>query len=345
MNWNKINPNLQTLGQMISLNDFVAWFSSANSDVIASAVANGQTTPNNNGGMNWLGASAQSSLNPSSTYSYLWNWPTSCQLISYPLPTIVSGQTSYTPVNTMTSILATIYNMFKNAIPYDQSTTANYYVMELDYNTGNWTTPQITVPNVLQQISAYLDFYVNMIMNYNILQYKYMIEGNVMLAGATNNLSQSEQGANNFQDNGYSGNSFNPVNSTFTPNVQPMPLNKGATASWGLNGANANSLPNGYGTGLGSNGNSPTMQTFNGGVNLTGLNNLANASVNSKAGMGTNQASKTYQQVNLQYLEPIGTTQVNIALKPLFYKISTLFWTLGNDNYPHDDINWGFNIW
>lgn len=343
MNFKQINPNAQTLGQMISLVDFVDYFSSANSDVIQYAMNNNQLNPNGSG-FNWQGQ-APSSLTPPSTYSYLWNWPTSCQLISCPLPVIVQGQTSYTPVNTMTSILATIYNMFKNSIPYDQTTTANYYIMVFNYSTADWTPTPITLPNVLQQISAYLDVYVNVIMEYNILQFKYMIEGNVMIAGATNNLSQGEQMANNYQNNGYSGNTFNPVNMDFTPQVQPMPLNQGAS-TFQANGMYSNSLPNGYSTQFTANnsGNNPTMQGFQGGINLTGLNNLANANVHGSANASTGTHAKSYQQVNLQYLEPIGTQQVNIALKPLFYKISTLFWTLGNDNYP-DNETWGFNIW
>ena len=58
---NQINPNLKTLGQMISMNDFCDWFLNSNSNLLT--------------GGNPINIFVQQNINISGTPSYYFNCP------------------------------------------------------------------------------------------------------------------------------------------------------------------------------------------------------------------------------------------------------------------------------
>ena len=360
MNWNKINPNNQTLGQLISLEDWLAWFTSCTSNAINGWQQAGQFANMNTNGMpytTWYGGvGVNTSTNTLSlvapTYPGIWNWGSAPILLNQTLPIIIQGQVQLTPYNLLAQIITMIYRMFQNSIPYNQTVNQEWvctwtWNFSTPYPNQTFTASQLNIPAVLSEISSYLDIYENDIIQFLILQLKYEVEGMVMLSGNTNQNKQFQETSRNFQDNGYDGNTFNPVSTNFQLNVQPMPISVSGTVNQigGQGNNNTNGLPNGVSQTSPSSSGSPSMTSFNGGTTLNGINNLANANIHGKASATTNAQNLQYSQVNLQNFKDIGTQHINTILKPLIYKISTLFWTLGNDNYPHDDINWGFNIW
>ena len=49
--------------------------------------------------------------------------------------------------------------------------------------------------------------------------------------------------------------------------------------------------------------------------------------------------------MDLTQLRELGSESMIKYLKPLFKKIGTLFWVLGNDYWNDDTADLGFNIW
>lgn len=333
MNWNKINPNVQTLGNLISKTDFVYWFLSLTSDTISN-----QLLGNNYAYYSYYSLFDNQML-PQTNWGMYSNWPRLSDLWQMKLPTLANG-TSFNVNTQITNLLGTIYDLFKNSIPYNQTTTSQQIItfapsLAQMPPTANNTTTQI--PLVLNEISAYLDLYINHIIQYVILAYKYFVEGNILSSGLTNQKTENENEGTSGQNSGYNGNTFNPVNSNFSPTISPIPINNS------LNTPNnqVNQLPQGNASNL----SKDTPATNSQGIEFTSLNNLANASVNSNGFTNNKKLNRTYSYLNINELNQIGNSQTLTILRPLIYKLSTLFWTLGNDNYPHDDINWGFNIW
>ena len=332
MNFKQINPNAQTLGQMVSKANFVYWFMSLNNDTISTQALGdtpsdysfyGNGTIANNGGL----------------YA---NFPALCDITNYTIPLIdnTNPQATSFNVNTqMVNLLGTIYDLFKNAIPYDQTTTSQQLITFAPRLAGNSYTANFTtanIPNVLNEISAYMGLYVNHIIQYVIMGYKYFVEGNILSAGLTNQRSENENEGNAGQNSGYSGNTFNPVNTSFTPTVAPMPIN----TSLNTPNKSVNQLPQGNASKLSSDTPASNPQ----GISFTSLNNLANANVRSNGFTNNKTLNRTYSYLNINELSNIANSQTLTVLKPLIYKISTLFWTLGNDYYS-DEETWGFNIW
>lgn len=333
MNFKPINPNAQTLGTLISKSDFVYWFLSLTSDTISNQTLGSDLTNYTLYGTNY------SIANNMGLYA---NFPALCDVYNLQLPLINStnsNATSFNVNNQVANLLGTIYDLFKNSIPYDQTTTSQQIITFAPRTQGSSYTinsTTTTIPNVLNEISAYMGLYINHIIQYVILSYKYYVEGNVLAQGLTNQRTENENTGRSGQNSGYGGNTFNPVTSSFTPTVSPIPINNS------LNTPNktVNQLPQGNGANISNDTPSTNAQ----GIKFTSLNNLANAHVTSNGFADNKTLNRTYSFLNIGELNQIGNSQTLTVLKPLIYKISTLFWTLGNDNYP-DNSTWGFNIW
>lgn len=294
---NQINPNLKTLGELITIQDFCDWFVNTNSNITNSPI-------------NFL---TQNGINISSVPAFVFNCPA---LVQY-----FSNLNQYNNLNNnwvvlFPQLLGTLYQLFANAIPYNQATTT--YTITPTYNSSGSIT--ITVPAVLKEMSAYLGLYQNKILQYMVLMDKYLAQINVMNGGYTNTYSYSTSSGSASQNNNYDVNSFNPVETTASLTINPVNVTNG---SYG-NGVN---LPFSVTAGEPS-------------VTITGANynNHAGASASNSSQSATNNAT------NLQNFATVGTGDNLTILRPLIKKISSLFWSLGNDYYP-DNVNWGFNIW
>ena len=293
----QINPNLKTLGELISINDFCDWFVNTNSNITSNPV-------------NFL---VENGVNISSVPAFVFNCPA---LVQY-----FSNLNQYNNLNNnwvvlFPQLLGTLYQLFANAIPYDQTTST--YTIISTYNSGNSIT--ITVPNVLKQISSYFGMYQNKILQYMVVMVKYLAQINTMNGGYTNTYSYSTSSGSASQNNNYDVNSFNPVETTATLNINPVNVTNG---SYG-NGVNIPfSVTNGE----------PSVT-----INGANYNNHAGATASNASQTATNNAT------NLQNFATVGSGDNLTILRPFIKKLSSLFWSLGNDYYP-DDINLGFNIW
>ena len=293
----QINPNLKTLGELITIQDFCDWFVNSNSNIT-------------NNPVNFL---TQTGINISSVPAFVFNCPALVQYFS-----------NLNQYNNLTNnwvvlfpqLLGTLYQLFANAIPYDQTTST--YTIISTYNSGNSIT--ITVPNVLKQISSYFGMYQNKILQYMVVMVKYLAQINTMNGGYTNTYSYSTSSGSASQNNNYDVNSFNPVETTATLNINPVNVTNG---SYG-NGVNIPfSVTNGE----------PSVT-----INGANYNNHAGATASNSSQSATNNAT------NLQNFANVGVGDGLTILRPFIKKLSSLFWSLGNDYYP-DDINCGFKIW
>lgn len=255
-----------------------------------------------------------SNLSLSGTPSYYYNCPAFSIYFSN-LNLFNSLNNNWTAL--FPNMLGFIYQLFKNAIPYDQTTTS--YTITPS-NSASQVPITLDVPNVLIQIAAYFGTYQNRILEYMVVQLKYMAQITVMNGGFTNTYQYNTYQGSTNQNNNYDVNSFNPVDTSANISINP------------INVTNAN-----YNTGIFSPG-SVTSGEPN--VTITGANynNHAGASASNSNQWATNNAT------NLQNFATVGTGDGLTILRPLIKKISSLFWSLGNDYYP-DNINWGFNIW
>ena len=288
---------------MISLQDFCDWFLNSNSNVLT------------NGG-NPINIFTQQNISTNSTPAYLFNCPV---LVQY-----WSNINTWSNLNNEWSqlfpnFLGSLYQLFENVIPYDQTTST--YIIQPSYQaTSSTQYVTVQVPNVLRQMSAYFGMYQNRLLEYMVIQLKYLAQINVMNGGYTNTYQYDTNSGSASQNNNYDVNSFNPVETTASLTINPIGVNNG-------------SYNNGINNNFSINSGSPSV-TINGAT----YNNHAGASASNSNQYATNNAT------NLQNFATVGTGDGMTILRPLIKKISSLFWSLGNDYYP-DNINWGFNIW
>lgn len=299
----QINPNLKTLGQMITLQNFCDWFLNSNSNVLT------------NGG-NPINFFTQQNISTSSTPAYLFNCPVLVQYWSN-INTWSNLNNEWTQL--FPNLLGSIYQLFENVIPYDQ-TTSTYIIQPVYQPTSNTNYVTVQVPNCLKQISAYFGMYQNRLLEYMVIQLKYLAQINVMNGGYTNTYEYNTNSGSASQNNNYDVNSFNPVETTASLEINPIQVNNGS-----------------YNNGI---NNQFSVMSGTPSVTITGAtyNNHAGASASNSNQYATNNAT------NLQNFATVGTGDGMTILRPLIKKISSLFWSLGNDYYP-DNINWGFNIW
>lgn len=304
---NQINPNLKTLGQLISKENFCDWFFNTN------YLATNQTPVNvyaqNN---NWA---------PSSIPGFLMNCPVIaqfwCNINQYTF-----NQNAWTVQ--LPNLLGVIYDLFKNAIPYNQTTFSTQ--IQPSWSSTGAQTLTIDALDVMTQISAYLGFYINRIVEWCVLMWKYNTQLTTLYSGYTNSYAYNTMSGHASQGQQLNINSFDPV--ATSPTVTPTNLQV-QQPSYTM-GIGNNSMSNSTAAVLNSN-----EITVNNGANW---NNTGTANVSNSSQAATNNA------INLENMASIGQGDNMTLLRPLIKKISSLFWSLGNDYYV-DDINWGFNIW
>lgn len=306
---NQINPNLKTLGQLISKVNFCDWFFNTN-------YLETQQTP-----VNAFAQNAQWS--PSSMPGYLLNCPVIAQFWSN-INQYTFNQNAWTVQ--LPNLLGMIYDLFKNAIPYDQTTFSTQ--IQPSWNTGsNSQNITINALDTMTQISAYLGLYINRIVEWCVLMWKYNTQLSTLYSGYTNSYAYNTMSGHASQGQQLNINSFDPVETS--PTVTPTNLQV-QEPSYTM-GIGSNSMSNATAAQLNSN----SVTITNGGANW---NNNGAANVSNSSQAATNQA------INLENMATIGQGDNMSLLRPLIKKISSLFWSLGNDYYP-DNINWGFNIW
>lgn len=205
-------------------------------------------------------------------------------------------------------LLGFIYDVFNDAIPYNQKLADAIIV------SANNTSNNISVPlNLLVNISGYISSYMNEIINWFLTIKKNYLALNIINSQATRKVTETENTDNLNQSQQLNKDSFNPVENSANVNLNVVPVN--TLSNGGLQNNNYQDV---------------TSATWN--TSTTG--NTAN----------TNR-SKTETELDLTQLRTIGNEQILSNLKPLFKKIGTLFWILGNDNWQDSTADLGFNIW
>lgn len=309
----QINPNLKTLGQLISKCNFCDWF------LNTSYTVTGQSP------MNFLVQTQNWS--PSTTPSWTLNCPSLMMLF---------GANGYynnhtTWFVTIPNLLNMLYDLFENVIPYDQTTFSTEIQPSWNPNGVQYVT--FDCPSVLKEIASYFGLYINRIIEWSIIFWKYNSQLTVLQNGYTNTYMYQTVTGTTSASNHLDINSFNPVTSNETvtminPNVtNPQTFNSGgngATTSMGTSAA------------IGSNyGSNPTTTAITNGANWS---NGASSSATNSANGSTNYA------VNLENFQSVGIGDGQTLLRPFIKKVSSLFWSLSNDYYGNND-GWGFNIW
>lgn len=279
----KYDNNALPLNQLISKTDFINWFLSFEGNNIISALIQ-------QANFDVLECIYSSSSVPF-IVNMLWNTENS-NYLNYLVP----------------FLLAFIYDVFNDAIPYEQKlATSTIYNIQ---NMGN----NLQIPlNLLLNISGYISAYMNEIINWFLTIKKNYLALNIINSQATRKVTETENTDNLNQSQQLNKDSFNPVEQAANVAINPIPVN---TIS------NGGMVNNNY--------QDVTSATWN--TSTTG--NTAN----------TNR-SKTETELDLTQLRTIGNEQILSNLKPLFKKIGTLFWILGNDNWQDNTADLGFNIW
>lgn len=279
----KYSNNSIPLNQLISKTDFINWFLSFEGNNIIYALTN------------QISFESLECVYASSSVPFivnmLWNADTG-QYLNYLIP----------------FLLAFIYDVFNDAIPYSQTLSNNTI-----YSVGNVGT-DIQVPlNLLVNISGYISSYMNEIINWFLTIKKNYLALNIINSQATRKVTETENTDNLNQSQQLNKDSFNPVENSANVAINPIPVK--TLANGGISNNNYQDV---------------TSATWN--TSTTG--NTAN----------TNR-SKTETELDLTQLRTIGNEQILSNLKPLFKKIGTLFWILGNDNWQDSTADLEFNIW
>lgn len=279
----KYSNNSVSLNQLISKTDFINWFLSFENNNIIYVLTN------------QISFERLECVYASSSVPFivdmLWNAENS-NYLNYLIP----------------FLLAFIYDVFNDAIPYNQ-TLANSTI----YTASNVGINQQVPLNLLVNISGYISSYMNEIINWFLTIKKNYLALNIINSQATRKVTETENTDNLNQSQQLNKDSFNPVENSANVSINPIPVKTFANGGMGNN-----------------NYQDVTSATWN--TSTTG--NTAN----------TNR-SKTETELDLTQLRTIGNEQILSNLKPLFKKIGTLFWILGNDNWQDSTADLGFNIW
>lgn len=279
----KYSNNSVSLNQLISKTDFINWFLSFENNNIIYVLTN------------QISFERLECVYASSSVPFivdmLWNAENS-NYLNYLMP----------------FLLAFIYDVFNDAIPYNQ-TLANSTI----YNALNVRINQQVPLNLLVNISGYISSYMNEIINWFLTIKKNYLALKIINSQATRKVTETENTDNLNQSQQLNKDSFNPIENSANVSINPIPVKTFANGGMGNN-----------------NYQDVTSATWN--TSTTG--NTAN----------TNR-SKTETELDLTQLRTIGNEQILNNLKPLFKKIGTLFWILGNDNWQDSTADLGFNIW
>lgn len=208
-------------------------------------------------------------------------------------------------VTLLTRLLGLIYDLYADSIPYHQEVdTVNLVSITNEKYSGSVLT------NLCRAISAYISIFSPDILQWYFVSNKYMRASAIVNAGNTRVETRKNNIDNLSQNENFTKTSFNPVTENATISVNPV---KVATQENG---------------GLGNN-NYQDVTSATWGTTSQGTS--GNTSIN-----------ENITEQDITQLRDLGTETMLKFLKPLIYKIGTLFWILG-DNIP--DNTKDINVW
>lgn len=208
-------------------------------------------------------------------------------------------------VTLLTRLLGLIYDLYADSIPYNQEVdTVNLVSITNEKYSGSVLT------NLCRAISAYISIFSPDILQWYFVSNKYMRASAIVNAGNTRVENRKNNIDNLSQNENFTKTSFNPVTENATISVNPV---KVATQENG---------------GLGNN-NYQDVTSATWGTTSQGTS--GNTSIN-----------ENITEQDITQLRDLGTETMLKFLKPLIYKIGTLFWILG-DNIP--DNTKDINVW
>lgn len=208
-------------------------------------------------------------------------------------------------ITLLTRVLGLIYDLYADSIPYNQEVdTVNLVSITNEKYSGSVLT------NLCRAISAYISIFSPDILQWYFVSNKYMRASAIVNAGNTRVETRKNNIDNLSQNENFTKTSFNPVTENATISVNPV---KVATQENG---------------GLGNN-NYQDVTSATWGTTSQGTS--GNTSIN-----------ENITEQDITQLRDLGTETMLKFLKPLIYKIGTLFWILG-DNIQ--DNSKDINVW
>ena len=211
----------------------------------------------------------------------------------------------------ISGLLNMLYDIFADAIPYNQTLeTITIAAINPD---GTTNAKQVQLPNaLLRNIRGYITAYMPSILSWSYGMYRMIIAQQKVLNG-TRTVSKSASFNNVSQNQNINKNSFNPVETGTTITTNKITVNTQ------------------------SNGGLQAEQFT--------ANNSANWSTDTNGSSSETTRDENITEYDLTQLRELGSEKAVQYLMPLFKKIGTLFWQLGNDYWNEDKGDFGFNIW
>lgn len=217
---------------------------------------------------------------------------------------------------------ANVQQLFNSQISKDLIANLLTFIFKLFHNSIPYITedyyytslvPEEAITRLGDQIVAYIGLYAPTVYAWCVNYQQLSQSWNFINQGLTHKYNV--QSHSNNQNAGYSKTSFNPLSEEGpTPYINVAPVNP---AQLNLNEENQIQVQN-----FSFNNNA----TFNVDSNANNSNNI---------GEGSTFSLQNIQALQLRYTN---------LLRPLIYKLSTLFWILG-DNQPDNGIIGDFDIW
>lgn len=202
-----------------------------------------------------------------------------------------------------------IYDIFQEAIPYNQNTVK---VKQVSITNQTYYTQALNY--LLSNIAGYINLYMPNIMSwfYNVNRMMYA-NTQLMTSKGTRKVIKSQNIDNTSQNQNISKVSFNPVDTASNITTNKITVN---TQEQG--------------------GLQTEQFTANGSANWSTDTNGSSSNIN---------RDETITEMDLTQLRDLGSEKAIQYLMPLFKKIGTLFWQLGNDEFNSDYEILGFKIW
>lgn len=271
--FNKINNQLENLESMINEKDFINLFLSKDINF---------------------------------NYVYKLTNTTSVTTVYYGIPYLL--QQNKAGVDMFITLLQLVYNMFKQAIPYNQHLSA---VTSYDIVTN--AASDIEAPmELIGSIVGYIQAYLPEIYKWWYAKQRMELALKQVTSGATRTVSKNVTNESLNQNQNINKSSFNPVETQGTVTVNKINVNKQSA------------------------GGLQTEQVT--------MSDAANFDINSSGNSSQSSLTSGIKELDLTQLRELGNEKPIKYLKGFIYKIATLFWALGNDYYSNNAVQ-GFHIW
>lgn len=214
-----------------------------------------------------------------------------------------------TGITLLTQFFSMIYDIFSEAIPYNQTTITVNQV-----SITNETYQATVLDYLMSNIAGYINVYLPNIMSwfYNVNRMMYANSQLINNKG-TRSVTKSQNIDNVSQNQNISKVSFDPVDTDSEITTNKITVN---TQKQG--------------------GLKTEQFTANGSANWSTDTNGSSANIN---------RAETITENDLTQLRDLGSERAIQYLMPLFKKIGTLFWQLGNDQWNENYEILGFKIW